>query len=144
MGFGVWGLGFGVRDLGRWLVLGVGGDPRGRRLLLGARHVFDHPCQGNSPTVRTFFFFFFTLVTGPRRSLSLKLRGTRVYEPQIRAHLESERSTRTGLTDYSKVDKSESVVHIRQLWRGSLPSKSAAHRDKSREWNVSKQKWNLC
>ncbi|KAJ1479099.1 hypothetical protein T484DRAFT_1815576, partial [Baffinella frigidus] len=25
-----------------------------------------------------------------------------------------------------------------------LPSKSAAHRDKSREWNVSKQKWNLC
>ena len=33
------------------------------------------------------FFFFFTPVTGPRRSLSLKLRDTRVYEPQIRAHL---------------------------------------------------------
>ena len=31
---------------------------------------------------RTFFSFFFTLVTGPRRSLSLKLSGTRVYEPQ--------------------------------------------------------------
>jgi len=30
-----------------------------------------------------FFFFFFTLVTGPRRSLSLKLGGTRVYEPEI-------------------------------------------------------------
>ena len=29
-------------------------------------------------------FFFFTLVTGPRRSLSLKLSDTRVYEPQIR------------------------------------------------------------
>ena len=29
------------------------------------------------------FFFFFTLVTGPRRSLSLKLRDTRVYTPQI-------------------------------------------------------------
>jgi len=28
--------------------------------------------------------FFFTLVTGLRRSLSLKLRDTRVYEPQIR------------------------------------------------------------
>jgi len=28
------------------------------------------------------FFFFFTLVTGPRRSLSLKLIDTRVYEPQ--------------------------------------------------------------
>ena len=24
------------------------------------------------------------------------------------------------------------------------PSRSAAHRDKRREWNVSKQKWNLC
>ena len=33
------------------------------------------------------FFFFFTLVTGPRRSLSLTLSGTRVYEPQIRARL---------------------------------------------------------
>ena len=32
-------------------------------------------------------FFFFTLVTGPRRSVSLKLRDTRVYEPQIRARL---------------------------------------------------------
>ena len=30
--------------------------------------------------------FFFTLVTGPRRSLSLKLGDTRVYESQIRAH----------------------------------------------------------
>ena len=28
-----------------------------------------------------FFFFFLTLVTGPRRSLSLKLSDTRVYEP---------------------------------------------------------------
>ena len=33
------------------------------------------------------FFFFFTLVTGPSRSLSLKLGDTRVYEPQIRARL---------------------------------------------------------
>ena len=32
-------------------------------------------------------FFFFTLVTGSRRSLSLKLSDTRVYEPQIRARL---------------------------------------------------------
>ena len=29
------------------------------------------------------FFFFFTLVTGPRRSVSLKLSDTEVYEPQI-------------------------------------------------------------
>ena len=34
-----------------------------------------------------FFFFLFTLVTGPRRSLSLKLSDTSVYEPQIRARL---------------------------------------------------------
>ena len=27
------------------------------------------------------FFFFFSLVTGPRRSLSLKLSDTKVYEP---------------------------------------------------------------
>jgi len=34
-----------------------------------------------------YFFFFFTLVTGSRRSLNLKLSDTRVYEPQIRARL---------------------------------------------------------
>jgi len=32
-------------------------------------------------------FFFVTLVKGPRRSLSLNLSDTRVYEPQIRARL---------------------------------------------------------
>jgi len=32
--------------------------------------------------------FFCTLVTGPRRSLSLKLSDTRVYEPQIRGLLD--------------------------------------------------------
>ena len=35
------------------------------------------------PTPHTFFFFF-TLLTGPRRSLSLKMSDTRVYAPQIR------------------------------------------------------------
>jgi len=33
------------------------------------------------PLTPTLLLFFFTLVTGPRRSLSLKLRDTRVYEP---------------------------------------------------------------
>jgi len=32
-------------------------------------------------------FFLITLIAGPRRSLSLKLSDTRVYEPQIRARL---------------------------------------------------------
>ena len=34
-----------------------------------------------------FLFLFFTLVTSPSRSVSLKLSGTRVYEPHIRARL---------------------------------------------------------
>ena len=34
-----------------------------------------------------FTYFFFTLVTGPRSSLSLKRSDSRVYEPQIRARL---------------------------------------------------------
>jgi len=34
-------------------------------------------------STEVFFFFFFTLGTGPRRPLSLKLSETRVYEPQI-------------------------------------------------------------
>ena len=36
--------------------------------------------------------FFFTLITGPRRSLSLKLSDTRVYVPQMRARRDSCRS----------------------------------------------------
>ena len=40
-----------------------------------------HACRS------TLHFFFVTLVTGPRMSLSLKLSDTRVYEPQIRARL---------------------------------------------------------
>jgi len=47
-----------------------------------------HALSGGS--VR-FFFFFFTLVTGPRRSLGLKLSDTRVDGPQIRARLGSVR-----------------------------------------------------
>ena len=47
------------------------------------------PARLRSPQVLAsfLFFFFFTLVTGPRRSLSLKLSKTRVDEPQIRARL---------------------------------------------------------
>ena len=36
-------------------------------------------------TCGNFFFFFFTLVTGLRRSLNIMLSDTRIYEPQIRA-----------------------------------------------------------
>ena len=41
--------------------------------------------RGARPTLR--YPFFFTLVTGPGRSLSLNLSDTQVYEPQIRARL---------------------------------------------------------
>jgi len=42
-----------------------------------------------SPEPSTFFFFLFTLVAGPRRSLNLKLSDARVCEPQIRARLDT-------------------------------------------------------
>ena len=48
---------------------------------------FDDPGLSESREKVHPFFFFFTLVTGARRSLNLKLSDTRVYEPQIRAHL---------------------------------------------------------
>ena len=41
-------------------------------------------------------FFFFTLVTGPRRSLRLKLSDTKVYEPQIRARFGNHNTTILG------------------------------------------------
>jgi len=98
-----------------------------------------------------FFFFFFTLVTGPRRSLSLKLSDIRVYEPQIRARLGT----------------SEGWWAAAAAWRGwgalcSLQGSARANRISSRggmglpfaralltetkveSGDVSKQKWNLC
>ena len=53
----------------------------------GARGGRSGPrCQRGLRQIPTLLFFF-TLVTGPTRSLSLKLSGTRVYEPQIQARL---------------------------------------------------------
>ena len=53
-------------------------------------HIYILPVVGVSDKPRkvalrpSVLFFFFTLVTGPRRSLGLQLSDTRVYEPQIR------------------------------------------------------------
>ena len=49
-------------------------------------------CHGSAAgTQRVAMYpFFFTLVTGPVRSLSLKLSDTRVYEPHTRARLGTE------------------------------------------------------
>jgi len=38
---------------------------------------------GVDPSQVDTFFFFFTPVTGPRRSLRLELSNARVYEPQM-------------------------------------------------------------
>jgi len=46
---------------------------------------------------RSFFFFSFTLVTGTRRSLSLKLSDTRVYAPQKRTRCKKQQEA-TGKT----------------------------------------------
>ena len=42
------------------------------------------PPEPRFSRVQELLFFFFTLVTGPRRSLSLKSSDTRVYAPEIR------------------------------------------------------------
>jgi len=50
----------------------------------GAEHKADTLSFPGLGDLEVIIFFFFTLVTGPRRSLSLKLSDTRVYAPQIR------------------------------------------------------------
>jgi hypothetical protein len=51
------------------------------------RRNMDTPLLIAAHRSKVFLLFFFTLVTVPRGSLSLKLSDTRVYEPQIRARL---------------------------------------------------------
>ena len=59
------------------------------------------------------FFFFFTRVTGPRRSLSLKLSDTRVYAPQILARL----GTTTHFCEVVFLESmSLKYAHGRQFW----------------------------
>jgi len=56
-----------------------------------------------------------TLVTGPRRSLVLKLSDTRVYEPQIRARLGT------------RMEAKEVVVKVKKLLSGRDPVRAPAH-----------------
>ena len=67
-------------------------------------------CVGGSEAGDLFFFFFFTLGTGPRRSLDLKLRDARVFKPQIRAHLGTGRSS-SGCPHWSQAERS-----TREAW----------------------------
>jgi len=64
----------------------LGGSWGGGRFLMGEVPLYSVEAKCGAQTEFTHslsfvFFFFFTLVTGPSRSLSLKLSDTRVYEP---------------------------------------------------------------
>ena len=61
------------------------------------------------------FFFFFTLVTGPRRSLSLNLSDTRVYG---RPFLSLSRARALSLSLSLSVSRSRSLLHTRTLAAG--------------------------
>jgi len=71
--------------------MGVGVSyERGTRVCTSTEAVPERPALscalragGCAHPLHVIFFFFVTLVTGPRRSLSLKLRDTRVYEPPL-------------------------------------------------------------
>jgi len=84
-----------LQRLTRGMLVGSGGMRAGRTRRRSTKRRTRSPKKSRakwtlsrSPT----FFFFFTLVTGPRRSLSLKLSDTRVYEPQLRASRKRTRS----------------------------------------------------
>jgi len=82
--------------------------------------------QGN-PVAQTetprgvFFFFFFTLVTGPRRSLRLKLSDTRVYEPQTRARL----GTTAHFCEVVVLKLSAVPARRRRVWWRRCPASSS-------------------
>ena len=56
--------------------------------------------------------FFFTLVTGPRRSLSSKLSDTRVYEPFIRARLGNHNTSRRASRQRCSPRRSTNLVSV--------------------------------
>ena len=81
---------FGLFYYSRLTMTGFYRTYKGLGLTLNHKHLRE--CHGAcrrgrrhtlTPETLFFCFFFFTLVTGPRRSLSLKLSVERVYEPQI-------------------------------------------------------------
>jgi len=64
-------------------------------------------------------FFLFTLVTGPRRSLSLRLSDTRVYEPHKRARLDT--------TQEAAETAAEARVSVRQELHGVQENLNQVH-----------------
>ena len=70
-----------------WEVLLCGCGNRVHKLGVTTKRIVAQKRESTAFGTCQVSFFFFTLVTGPRRSLSLELSDTRVYEPQIRARL---------------------------------------------------------
>jgi len=63
-------------------------EPASEPLHIYAKKMGSRPPQMTAALPpKVISLFFFPLVTAPRRSLSLKLSDTKVYEPQIRARL---------------------------------------------------------
>jgi len=76
------------------------------------RHIpWDTVAAGLAMQAPSLFFFFITLVTGPRSSLRLKLGDTRVYEPQIRA-------LGAGSAGVVCAGDAGRVCRLRHCWRG--------------------------
>jgi len=61
---------------------------------------------------RSSLFFLLTLVTGSRRSLSLKLSDTRIYEPQMRTPLYAQVTHRTFFDEATRLDRGVVAVMI--------------------------------
>ena len=82
-------------------------------------------------------FVFFTLVTGPRRSLSLKVIDTRVIEPQILARLVYKSMVNNPLRDTSLVGKPchssfPFMVYSLKLYRGLFRWRAESFRTAAR------------
>ena len=84
-------------------------------LVYRPHNVCTHAPRNSTQMVPGGFFFFFTLVTGPRRSLSLKLCDTGFYEPQIRARLGTTALFGRGWQDLMGADDEVEVVLAREL-----------------------------
>ena len=114
-----------ITSLGGHVLDGSSANSNFLQIFTDASEIYGRHSSRNkiSPTIIFFFFFFFflTLVTGRSRSLSLKLSGTGVYEPQIRARLGS-------TAHFCEVD----VLHAHLRRKHSLRNRGESSRKRER------------
>jgi len=102
------------------------------------------PTQFHTATVHTpcaELFFFFTRVTGPRRSMRLKLCDTRVYEPQIRALLGSWSAT-TGASSAAPAPATTRLVKrilVKHTPAGRATTATTRRATRARSWPSSRK-----